>query len=60
MKPSACASITLDAIFVCTGGKCNGANSNELILGPAGYDDIAGKNGDDCIVGGGDDAIIRG
>jgi Ca2+-binding RTX toxin-like protein len=58
LKPAACSAITLNAIVICTGGKCNGTNSDELIIGTSGYDDIKGKNGDDCIIGGdGDDDI---
>jgi Ca2+-binding RTX toxin-like protein len=58
LKPAACSGLTLNAIVICTGGKCNGTNSDELIIGTSGYDDIKGKNGDDCIIGGdGDDDI---
>jgi len=60
VKPAACSALNLTAIVVCTGGKCNGSNASELILGTAGADDISGKNGDDCIVGGDGDDIIGG
>ena len=60
LKPAACSGITLTAIVVCTGGKCNGSNADELIIGTNGYDDISGKNGDDCIIGGGGDDDIDG
>ena len=60
LKPAACSAITLNAIVICTGGKCNGTNADELIIGTNGYDDIAGKNGDDCIIGGGGDDDIDG
>lgn len=60
MKPAACSAINLNAIVVCTGGKCNGTNSDELIIGTNGYDDISGKNGNDCIIGGGGNDDIDG
>ena len=53
-------SIYLNAIVVCTGGKCNGTKADELIIGTNGYDDISGKNGNDCIIGGGGDDDIEG
>jgi len=60
LKPAACSGLTLNAIVVCTGGKCNGTNSDELIIGTDGYDNISGKNGDDCIIGGGGNDDIDG
>jgi len=75
LAPSACDSISagLTSIVVCEdekggkdgkgkkGEKCKGTNGNDLILGTLNENDIDGRKGNDCILGGaGDDNPIDG
>lgn len=61
IKPAACSALNLTAIVICTGGTCNGTDSNELILGTPANESIRGRGGTDCIVGGdGIDVCIGG
>jgi RTX calcium-binding nonapeptide repeat (4 copies) len=56
-KP-ACNGITVTVLV--TGGG-DGGNSDDLVVGTAAADtDLRGKNGDDCILGGGGDDTLRG
>jgi Ca2+-binding RTX toxin-like protein len=52
LKPTACAGLTLTTLIK-GAGTINGTNGNDLILGSAAADDIDGKAGSDCCVGGG-------
>lgn len=55
LKPPECAGLNLVEVRSGSGG---GGNTNSLILGTAGNDNIRGRNGADCILGGaGDDTL---
>lgn len=62
LKPAACADLNLTAIVVCpsTGGRCDGTDASELILGSAADDDIRAGKGDDCILAGDGNDSLRG
>jgi Ca2+-binding RTX toxin-like protein len=55
LKPPECDALDLTSIVICpaTGGTCDGTNASELILGSRFADTIRGRQGDDCILGGG-------
>ena len=61
LKPSQCATLTLDTIYACPAhGPCNGPTGNVLLLGPSGNKKINGNSGDDCIIAGSGSQTING
>lgn len=54
-----CASLALENISTGS-GSFNAGNSDDLVLGSAGVDNIGGRNGNDCIVGGSGNDNING
>jgi hypothetical protein len=60
IKPAQCTMTLAGPPILCTGGTCTGTNSNDLILGSSGADNISGGKGDDCILGGGGNDFFKG
>ena len=54
-----CAGLALQNIQVGS-GSFSASNSDDLVLGSVGVDNIQGRNGDDCIVGGSGNDTING
>jgi hypothetical protein len=59
LKPSACAGVNLNGIFVGSGIVTDN-NQPHLVLGSPGIDIMRGGAGDDCILGGGGIDTLRG
>lgn len=59
VKPSECASIVV-TVRIVGSGTVQGGNANELLLGRATVDTIAGGGGNDCLVGGGGNDSLNG
>ena len=54
-----CSGVIVDNIATGS-GSFNAPNSDDLVLGSAGVDNIGGRNGNDCIVGGSGNDTING
>jgi Ca2+-binding RTX toxin-like protein len=62
LKPPECNALNLTSVSFVTPGVpfVSNGNSNDLIIGTSGADDISAGKGADCVVGGGGDDIING
>lgn len=62
LKPTECASLNLTNIQIVTAGVplTSTRNSNDLIFGTSGADDITAGKGQDCVLGGAGDDILNG